>query len=94
MRIDFYKKKRLSAVIFSTLSVLVGAARYASLVLRYFAKNITVNIESGEMVTQGTVTEPLLPWFSVVVTALSVIYIFYAYYFLSSLKDDVKNKYL
>ena len=94
VRIDFYKKKRLSAVIFSTLSVLVGAARYAILVLRYFAKNITVNIESGEMVTQGTVTEPLLPWFSVVVTALSVIYIFYAYYFLSSLKDDVKNKYL
>jgi hypothetical protein len=93
-RIDFYKKKRLSVIIFSSLSVLVGAARYTSLVLRYFAKNITVNIENDGLITQGTVTEPLLPWFSVVVTFLTVIYIFYTYYFLSSLKDDVKNKYL
>jgi hypothetical protein len=93
-RIDFYKKKRLSVIIFSSLSVLVGAARYTSLVLRYFAKNVTVNIENDGLITQGTVTEPLLPWFSVVVTFLTVIYIFYTYYFLSSLKDDVKNKYL
>ena len=90
---DFYEKHKIFTLIYAFSSVLTAVFRYISLILRYFAKNVTVNIESDGMVTSGVVTEPLLPWFSIVATIALLAYIFYTYYFLSSLKDDIKNNY-
>ena len=86
-------KKRLFTVGYIALSVILGAMRYASLLLRYFAKNTTVSFENDGMITNGVVTEPLLPWFGVVVIAVTIIYVFYSYYLFVSIKEDVQIKY-
>ena len=87
------RKKLLYTAGYSALGVTVGILRYINLLLRYFAKNTTVNIENDGMITSGVVTEPLLPWFGVVVGAVSIIFIFYSYYLLSSIKEDIEIKY-
>ena len=86
-------KKRLFTVGYIALSVTLGVMRYASLALRYFAKNTYVNFENDGLINSGVVTEPLLPWFGVVVIAVTVIYVFYSYHLFSSIKEDVQIKY-
>ena len=86
-------KKRRMIVIYATTAISLGAMRYASLLLRYFAKNTTVNVENNGMITSSVVSEPLLPWFSAFVIAVTVIFVFYSYYLFTSIKEDVEIKY-
>ena len=90
---DFSRKNLVATYGFSMLATLSCALRYISLILRYFSKNTLVTIENDGMITQGMVTAPLLPWFSIVVNAVSIIFIFYSYYLFSSIKDKVEIKY-
>ena len=90
---DPSKRKKLYCIGYVALSIVLGAMRYVSLLLRYFAKNTTVSFENSDgMISTGVVTEPLLPWFNVVVIAVTLIFVFYSYYFFSSVKEEVEIK--
>ena len=90
---DTAVRKRRLTVVYAVIAITLGAMRYVSLLLRYFAKNTNVTLESNGMITSGVVTEPLLPWFSAVVIAVSVAFVFYSYYLFISIKEDVEINY-
>lgn len=88
------RSKKLYTVGFSALAILVSVMRYVNLLLRYFAKNTTVSFENSDgMISTGVVTEPLLPWFNVVVIAATLFLAFYSYYFFASVKEEVEIRY-
>ena len=90
---DTAVRKRRLIVCSALIAITLGAMRYVSLLLRYFAKNTNVTLESNGMITSGVVTEPLLPWFSAVVIAVTVAFVFYSYYLFTSIKEDVEINY-
>ena len=80
-------KKRI--ICYTTVGILVGIAKLLDVVFRYFSDRTYVALED----TIGTVVAGLVPWFSVVLTVLSGIYICISFYTLGKLRDEAENKY-
>ena len=83
---DYHHKMTVKSVILFVISALIGVAKCINVFLRanvklFFSETATV-IESSP-----------LPWFHYVYLVLSVVLIFFSYFFLAEIKSDVKMKY-
>ncbi|MBR2432887.1 MAG: hypothetical protein IKB23_08220 [Clostridia bacterium] len=83
--LEFHRSLKVKNYIMMSLSLLAGAARCINVIL-----NSEVQILFTE---KDTVTASLLPWFGTVVTVLSIAYIAYSFFYISSLKDEIRMKY-
>ncbi len=96
---DYLKRK---VYILTGLCILVWLVKLADCILRYFSKNTLVPIEgqvnNGDLSfiqsDVGIVNESVIPWFGVIVLLSSILYIIYAFCFVSQLKEDVEMKYI
>lgn len=87
------RKKKLYTAGYVALAIAVAVARLINLLFKYFARNTSVEFETDGLINSGIVTEPLFPWFNVVVIAVTVILVFYSYYLFASVKEEVELKY-
>ena len=74
--------------IFTGLGILSAIARFAEICINGNATLLLTN--SGHNTSPYIVTSSM-PWFGSVVTLLTVIYIFYAVYYFSTLKDAIRG---
>jgi multisubunit Na+/H+ antiporter MnhB subunit len=52
-----------------------------------------VFIEDGMLGSVGSVAESLVPWFGIVVLALTAVFIIYSLYYFAYLKEECEMKY-
>ncbi len=81
-----HKKLCIKAYALFTVSALVQLSKCLN---TFFHGNVTTYFTE----TAEIQTEPMLPWFGVVVFALTVIYVGYSFYYLWEIRDEVKTKY-
>ena len=93
---DYHKKMKTKVSIWATLAIVGGVCRTFNVVFKYFARDIKVTVDDPEAIVPVTsiVTEGMLPWFGVVVFALTVAFIAYSFYLTSLFKEDAELKYL
>ncbi len=80
------KRSRIQCLLLAA----VGVTQTVNVIFKRFVRLIFSDITD---VTMPTITTSLVPWFNIVVTAASVIYIGYTLYFVSQLKEEVIMKY-
>ena len=92
MDAEFHKSLRQKAYIFAGLGILAGAMKLLEIIFRYFPNVTHVSTDFGSWET-GVVVSGLVPWFSLVVLASSVLYICYCIHFFGKLREEVEIKY-
>ena len=88
---DKFKKEYLRGihirtVILSAICALVGILSFAEVFVNGRVKLIFTNPSD---VTMPTVIAPMLPWFSLLLTAVTVAYFLYSIYYFNMLKDEL-----
>ena len=72
----------------------VGAVSAIAKCIEVFINSRTTIIFTDENdVTAGAFSASVAPWFNLVVTGTALLYIFFTFYYMSNLKDEVKMKY-
>ena len=64
-------------------------------ILAALAKCVNLFLNSDVQIlftTENAITTSSVPWFNIIVQVTSIVYILFAFYFVSVLKDEVKNK--
>ena len=88
--IEYHKRlKRRAGTLFG-LAILLSVVKLADCVQKYFSKNTLVS--SGNV--SGLVSTGLIPWFGIVVSAVTIAFIGFALYFGSELKEEIELKYI
>ena len=73
------------------IGILAAAARCANVFINAY---VSFSYTYKDDVPSLTVPVSVAPWFNIVIAALSLLYVGYSLYFFSTLKDEVKMKYL
>ena len=87
---EYYTLLYRKSYIFSGLGILAGAARLVNVILTGHVDFLYTDITD---ITRPTIAASPAPWFNVVVTATAILFIGYALYYASTLKDEVRMKY-
>ncbi len=85
----YHRELKKKAIIMSSLGLLVGLAKLADIILKFFPKITYTDVGTGA----ATVVSSPLPWFNVVILAISVLYIGFSYYYTGILKEECELKY-
>ncbi len=88
---EYHKALIKRAFILVTFGISAGAARLVSVILNYDVQIMFSDIT--DEIASPAFGASALPWFGLVVVALTVIYIGYSIYYTSLLKDEVEMKY-
>lgn len=86
LEFEFHRALKIKNLVLTLLGILAGAAKCVNVFL-----NSEVQIFFSET---NTIFASSLPWFGVVVTFTALAYIGFAFFYISSLKDEVRMKYL
>ena len=86
---EYHKIRRRAAVIWGICAVVAGGTKLADVALRYYSDLTLVAVDQGI----GNIVSGLLPWFNLVLLAGTALYIGYSIYFLTTIKEDVEQKY-
>ena len=70
-------------------AVIAGGTKLADVALRYYSDLTLVAVDQGI----GNIVSGFLPWFNLVLLAGTALYIGYSLYFLTTIKEDVEQKY-
>ena len=82
---EFHRSLKIKNYVTLALGILSGLAKCI---------NVFLNSEVQVLFTEtNIITASTIPWFSTVVTITSVAYIAYNFFYMSTLKDEVKMKY-
>ncbi len=96
MRTDavFHRELKTKIYIWTSIGIVYSISRFADVLFRYFSKSVFVGASteiSGSFA--GSVTQGLIPWFSLVVVALAVVFFAYSAYLFGSLREETEFKY-
>ena len=80
-------RKNLIIFIFGALTALVKC------IDAFLNGSVILIFTNTNDVTAGAFYAPSIPWFGLVVTVSAVLYIFFSFYYLSTLKDEVKMRF-
>ena len=82
---DFHRSLKIKNYVTLALGILSGLAKCV---------NVFLNSEVQVLFTEAnTITASTLPWFGTIVTLTSVAYIAYNFFYMSTLRDEVRMKY-
>ena len=84
-----HKKMHGKIYVFSALGVALGIARLLECIFRYPSKIIYVSTDVGS----ATIAMGIAPWFGVVSTVCSIIFIAFTLYLFANIKEEVELKY-
>lgn len=85
---DYHSEILRKVYIYASLLGLSGICSFVSVIVNGNVKLIFTNPND---VTQPTIITSSLPWFPLVATVITVIYIFYSVYFFNYIKEEIKN---
>ena len=88
--ITFHESLKDKNKLIFTFGTLASIAKCASVFIN--AKTQTIFSDPND-VTMGAFSASVAPWFNLVVTGTALLYIFFSFYYMSNLKDEVKMKY-
>ena len=91
--LDYHKSVVKKGVAWSILGSLYAAAECADAIFKSRMKITDVFIEDGMLGSVGSVAESLVPWFGIVVLALTAVFIIYSLYYFAYLKEECEMKY-
>lgn len=88
---EMTRKMKIKGYIFAYFPLFIGALKCVEGFLRAKVRYILPQTTSEASVS--TIVTSVAPWFGFVILGFTVFYAFYAYYFIGTVKDEVKLKY-
>lgn len=88
---EFVRKMKIKSYIFAYFPLLIAALKCAETFIR--AKVRYVVPQSTSEAEVKTIVTSVAPWFGFLILGVCIAYLFYSYYFISGVKDEVKLKY-
>ena len=83
---EYLKQINLRTVIYSVIGILVGILSFAEVIIN---GNVKLIFSNPSDVTMPTIIAPSLPWFSLLLTAMTIAYAFYSVYYFNMLKEEL-----
>lgn len=92
---DYHKSSVKKGVIWVVFGSLLGISKCVNVIFKSRMKITDVFIDDGNPMggTAGSVAESLVPWFGMVVLALTAVFIVYSLYYFAYLKEECDMKY-
>ena len=87
---EFHRSLKIKNLVIFIMGSLASLAKCASV---FINSKTQIIFSDPNDVTMGAFAASVAPWFNLVVTGTAVIYIFFTFYYMSGLKDEVKMRY-
>ena len=91
---DYYSSLMIKNMIFLIAGLVAGFSKLASVIVHGSIDIVYVNnTTTGDGMLNNSVVTPAIEWIGLAVLIFSIAYIIFTFYFVSTLKDEVKMKY-
>lgn len=88
---EMVRKMKIKSYIFAYFPLLIAALKCAEVFIRAAVRYV-VPLSTSEAEVKTIVTSAV-PWFGFLIVSVTIAYVFYSYYFISEVKDEVRLKY-
>lgn len=88
---EIVQKTKIKGYIFAYFPLLIAALKCAEVFIRAMVRYV-IPLSTSEAEVKTIVTSAV-PWFGFLIVGVTIAYVFYSYYFISGVKDEVKLKY-